>query len=217
MPIEACADWLVQAAEDALDLNDAKALAKALHGHPPIKAEKPKASRVEIDWAVFRAAIREKGAKTSRFGILSKQAISEGLGPRELDRNWVLGLASSMSQKERASLNMVLKQLEDLRVIATFPKLLPKEALGVLPDQRRNGRKALPAAIRREFDQILDGEDYAYNTLRYKRSCLSALYNEAYEMDLLTSNEPCRSAQNYSEACSYRCCKERGAKLLPSR
>ena len=54
-PSEACADWLMQAAEGALDLNDAKALAKALHGHPPIKAEKPKASSVEIDWCAFRA------------------------------------------------------------------------------------------------------------------------------------------------------------------
>ena len=143
---------------DAIKAAQEQALAAAAVPVPELKA-----------WQNFREVARSRGIDTSRFGIIATSAVQAGMGPVDLDRDWVLRMSADFSQRRRARLNCVLRKMDAMLDDPQLSPLLYAAPLGPLPDKRSPGMIDLPENLARELTALHDALASADSTRREGR------------------------------------------------
>jgi len=155
---------------DAIKAAQEQALAAAAVPVPELKA-----------WQNFREVARSRGIDTSRFGIIATSAVQAGMGPVDLDRDWVLRMSADFSQRRRARLNCVLRKMDAMLDDPQLSPLLYAAPLGPLPDKRSPGMIDLPENLARELTALHDTLVSADSTRREGRAVVRKIANAAVQ------------------------------------
>jgi hypothetical protein len=184
-PADLTPDWLANTELPDSTL-DAVRTALARLDRPGISSDADVAEDpVAVAWETLGRSAREHGMDIARLSVLATRAVQDRRFPSAVCQTWASETSSSLSYRDNARFREALRRLDGWRAVPALAPLLPRHAIGELPDRRRKGNRALPERLATELEAVGLMAGHAANTRREDRSVVRELFTRAAERNFV--------------------------------